>query len=234
MYIIYTILRKFLKKILNFFNRLIFLYRKFTNNLPLDENGNIDFGKLEAEGSAQMLGGGEIGRWTYVGWGSKIYKYGPLDSKVTIGAYCSIAGSVKIFSGGDHGHRARISSYPLRATFSKDKYKLNYDATSKGPIIIGNDVWIGFGATILSGVTIGDGAVIGAGAVISKNVPPYAIVVGNSARVVGYRFSKDVIEKLLCIKWWNWSDKKIIESLDEFYGDISLFINKYYEKIDKR
>ena len=85
---------------------------------------------------------------------------------------------------------------------------------NKGNITIGNDVWIGYEAVILSGVTIGDGAIIGTRSVVTKDVPPYTIVGGAPARVIKKRFSDDVIEKLLKIKWWNWPVEKIAGSLE--------------------
>ena len=85
---------------------------------------------------------------------------------------------------------------------------------NKGNITIGNDVWIGYEAVILSGVTIGDGAIIGTRAVVTKDVPPYAIVGGSPAKVLKKRFSDDIIEKLLKIKWWNWPVEKIARSLE--------------------
>lgn len=95
-----------------------------------------------------------------------------------------------------------------------------------GEIIIGNDVWIGEGCRILNGVTIGDGAIIGAGAVVSKDVPAYAVAVGNSARVVKYRFSKPIIKKLLKIKWWDWEKNFITTHLEDML-DVDKFIKKY-------
>ena len=76
-------------------------------------------------------------------------------------------------------------------------------------IIIGHDVWIGHGVKILGGVKIGNGAVIGTGAIVAKNIPPYAIAVGNPARVIKYRFDEETIKKLLAVKWWNWDLKKL-------------------------
>ena len=84
-------------------------------------------------------------------------------------------------------------------------------ATSKGDIVVGSDVWIGFGVTLLSGVTVGHGAIVGAKAVVAKSVPPYAVVVGNPARIVKYRFDNDTIRALLGLEWWrNWSDQEIV------------------------
>ncbi|TGV65023.1 CatB-related O-acetyltransferase, partial [Mesorhizobium sp. M00.F.Ca.ET.158.01.1.1] len=79
----------------------------------------------------------------------------------------------------------------------------------KGPITVGHDVWIGARAIILSGVTIGNGAVIGAGAIVTGGIPPYAIAVGNPARILRYRFAPDVIDRLQSLKWWDWSDDLI-------------------------
>ena len=93
-------------------------------------------------------------------------------------------------------------------------------------VTIGNDVWIGQGVSIKSGITIGDGAVIGAGAVVTKNVEPYAIVGGVPSRLIRYRFSKEQIEALLEIKWWNRS----IEWLEEngrYFIDVDKFIEKF-------
>ncbi|WP_308462078.1 CatB-related O-acetyltransferase [Mesorhizobium sp. INR15] len=101
------------------------------------------------------------------------------------------------------------------------------DLSSKGPIRIGNDVWIGRRAIILSGVTIGDGAVIGAGAVVSKDVPPYAVVVGNPAALVRYRFNSGQIASLLEIRWWDWEDD-LIKTDPSFFLPIDEFIAKHH------
>lgn len=84
---------------------------------------------------------------------------------------------------------------------------------NKGDIIVGNDVWIGYEAVILSGVTIGDGAVIGARAVVTKDVPPYTIVGGVPAKPIKKRFSEENIKKLQSIRWWDWSKEKIAENI---------------------
>ena len=86
-------------------------------------------------------------------------------------------------------------------------------------VIIGNDVWIGSHALILGGVKIGDGAVIGAGAVVTKDVPPYAVVGGVPARIIKYRFSQEIIDKLLEIKWWNLPENILKENIKLFQTD---------------
>lgn len=87
---------------------------------------------------------------------------------------------------------------------------------SKGKIEVGNDVWIGDSAILLSGVSIGDGAVIAAGAVVASSVPPYAIVAGNPARIIRYRFPENKINELMSIKWWEWSEEKNYERIKFF------------------
>jgi len=152
-----------------------------------------------------------IGRHTYgnpqiLHWGEK--------STLTIGNFCSIADNVKIFLGGNH-RIDWITTYPFNALSEKwDSAKnITGHPATKGDVKIGNDVWIGYGATILSGINIGDGAVIGAETVVTKDVEPYAVVVGNPAREVKKRFNKEKIEILLNIQWWNWEDSEIADKL---------------------
>ena len=97
----------------------------------------------------------------------------------------------------------------------------------KGQILIGNDVWIGSGVTIFGGVRIGDGAVIAAGAVVVKDVPPYAIVGGNPAKIIKYRFPEETIERLRRIAWWDWDGEKIRECREDMYGEVEDFAIKY-------
>ena len=111
------------------------------------------------------------------------------------------------------------------------KTRLFYDdlmSISKGPIIVGNDVWIGFRSIILSGVTIGDGAVIYAGSVVTKDIPPYAIVAGVPAKIIRYRFDAKTIERLARVAWWDWPDEVIKSRLDDFLISGEEFSKKYY------
>jgi acetyltransferase-like isoleucine patch superfamily enzyme len=149
----------------------------------------------------------EIGFGTY-GTPHILIEY-PEQAKLSIGKYCSIANNVWIFLGGEH-RLEWITTYPFDMIFKDWTFKsVLGSCKSKGNVIIGNDVWIGMNAIILSGVHIGDGAVIGAGAVVTKDVCPYAVVAGNPAKVISYRFLPEVIEKLLLVKWWDWSLEKI-------------------------
>jgi acetyltransferase-like isoleucine patch superfamily enzyme len=123
---------------------------------------------------------------------------------VSVGKYCSIADSSMFL--GDREHKPEwVTTYPF-SIMNKKYSKFPYPVKSKGKIVVGNDVWIGDKAIVLSGVTISDGAVVGAGSVVSKDVPPYAVVVGNPARIVKYRFDPEVIAGLLKLRWWNKSE----------------------------
>jgi acetyltransferase-like isoleucine patch superfamily enzyme len=129
-------------------------------------------------------------------------------TRLKIGKFCSIPPfGVSVFLGGDHDF-FRLSSYPFGYVFRESHYLEGFHKT-KGDVYIGNDVWIGMGTVIFSGVKIGDGAVVGAYSVVRTRVPPYAIVIGNPAQIVGYRFSQEKIEALLKIKWWDWDIREI-------------------------
>lgn len=97
----------------------------------------------------------------------------------------------------------------------------------KGEILIGNDVWIGNGTTIMAGVRIGDGAVVAANSNIVKDVPPYAIVGGNPAKIIRYRFSEDIIQKLRRIAWWNWDSEMLLSRKEDMFGEVDNFADKY-------
>lgn len=133
------------------------------------------------------------------------------DADFIIGKFCSIAKGCRIILGGNH-RGDWISTYPFPAMFHASPNIPGHRAT-KGPVIIGNDVWIGAGVTIVSGVTVGDGAIIGAGSVIVKDVEPYSVVCGNPGQRKKYRFPKRETERLLTLKWWNWTEDKIREAI---------------------
>ena len=98
----------------------------------------------------------------------------------------------------------------------------------KGSIIIQNDVWIGEDVTIMAGVTVGNGAVIARNSHVVKDVPPYAVVGGNPAKVIGYRYTEEQIKKLQVIQWWNWDEQKVKENADYFSEDIEKFCDAFY------
>lgn len=128
---------------------------------------------------------------------------------------------MRTYLGGNHRFDW-VTTSPLNFFEQKD---VTEHETTKGNIIIGNDVWVCGNATILSGVTIGHGAVIGNGAVVSRDVAPYSIVVGNPAKHLKYRFSSDIIEQLLEIKWWDWPEDLLRKHTQVFLNeDIKGFI----------
>lgn len=146
-----------------------------------------------------------------------LYHYPINNDRLIIGKFCSIACGVKfLFNSANHTIKS-LSTYPFPLFFDEWNLDVN-DVTSswdsKGDIVIGNDVWIGYEAIIFAGVTIGDGAIIGSRAVVTKDVPPYAIVGGVPARLIRERFSKETVSSLLKIKWWNWSKERIIKNID--------------------
>lgn len=141
-----------------------------------------------------------VGRFTY---GNPKLMLWDEQERIEIGAFCSIADEVVILGGGEH-RPDWVTTFPLRIAFGDPLGGHDGHPATKGPTIIGNDVWIGFRALILSGVTIGDGAVIGAGAVVIHDVPPYSVVAGNPARIMRYRFEPEKIEQLLKLRWWQW------------------------------
>jgi GT2 family glycosyltransferase/acetyltransferase-like isoleucine patch superfamily enzyme/cytochrome c-type biogenesis protein CcmH/NrfG/glycosyltransferase involved in cell wall biosynthesis len=157
--------------------------------------------------------GFEIGEFTY---GKPVIRWWGEDVKLKIGRYCSIADNVKIYLGGNHRHNW-VTTYPFPSPpMNKDWSNTNNRGlptlpTTKGDVVIGNDVWIGDDAVILSGVTVGDGAVIAARTVVTKDVPPYDILGGNPARTIRKRFSDESIAMLLELKWWDWHVDKINE-----------------------
>ena len=162
-----------------------------------------------------------VGRFTY---GKPAFRIWTPDERIEIGAFCSIADDVTIFGGGEH-RSDWVTTFPLRIAFGHALAERDGHPASRGPTRIGNDVWIGHGATILSGVTVGDGAIIGARAVISRDVDPYAVAVGNPSRQVRSRFPAEQVRALLKLQWWNWPAELIEEFVPLLCDtDIAAFI----------
>ncbi|AZO33208.1 MAG: CatB-related O-acetyltransferase [Mesorhizobium sp.] len=165
-----------------------------------------------------------VGRHTYgVTWRKVLFP--AKEAPLRVGAFCSVAGRVLFICSGHHP-TASATTFPIYSRLLKQPEPIAEDSKPAG-ITVGNDVWIGNGAMILPGVEIGDGAVVGAGAVVTKNVPPYAIVGGSPARLIRYRFSQDVISKLLAIQWWRWDDGKVKREADLLTGPIEAFIERH-------
>jgi virginiamycin A acetyltransferase len=154
----------------------------------------------------------------------KIIWYGG-NNKVIIGKFCSIAQNVTFLLTPSHNSNL-ISTYPFKLFYPKEMNMKNAKShvVEKGNIVVGNDVWIGYGATIMPGITIGDGSIIAANSVVVRNVDPYSIVGGNPALFIKSRFSKQTINKLLKIKWWNWDEVKLKNNMYLLAGEN---INKF-------
>ncbi len=155
----------------------------------------------------------------HVGKGS----YGPISaiiaspaSHLYIGNYCSIASNVSFVVSADHPID-HISTYPFKA-LSLQRY--TPEAISKGDIVVDDDVWIGYGATVLSGVHIGQGAIVASGAVVTKDVEPYAIVGGVPAKTIRYRFSEELREALLQVDYSKLDEDFIRNNVDKLYEPV--------------
>ena len=147
---------------------------------------------------------------------SVLYQYPINGDKLIIGKFCAIACGAKfMFTSGNHSMKS-LSNYTFPIFFDEwdlDAKNIRDAWDNKGDIVIGNDVWIGYEAVILSGVKIGDGAVIGARAVVTKDVPPYTVVGGVPAKTIRKRFDDATVEKLLALRWWGWEKEKIKRSI---------------------
>ena len=160
-----------------------------------------------------------------------LYHYPINHDKLAIGKFCSIACGAKFsFTSANHT-QASLSTYPFPIFFEEwglDVQDITNAWDNKGDIIIGNDVWIGYEAVIMSGVTIGDGAIIASRAVVTKDVPPYTIVGGVPAKTIRKRFSDDDIAALQKMKWWNWPIEQIQAHISEIQtGKIEGLKRKY-------
>lgn len=162
----------------------------------------------------------EIGKYSYEG----CFNPTLIEPFTKIGRYCSIARCVRIIT---INHPMEVKSTSVLFWHPESKF-YKEDLCRWSPITIENDVWIGHGAIILPNVThIGNGATIAAGAVLNKNVPPYAVVVGNPARIVRYRFTKEIIDELLASRWWE-------KDIDELGLNIEEFQKPYKELYAER
>lgn len=158
----------------------------------------------------------------------RLLQYGPQDGfPVTIGKYCAIHHRAVIFHGGNH----RLDWIGVKNSRWEDGDWVHAPGgapISRGPVVIGNDVYIGYEALVMSGITVGDGAVLAARACVTKDVRPYEIVGGNPARHIGWRFDEPTREALLRIRWWDWPDETVKAHLDEINSaDTESFIARW-------
>jgi virginiamycin A acetyltransferase len=148
------------------------------------------------------------------------YHFDFVGDKLIIGKFCMIASDVKFIMNGANHLTNALTTYPF-AIFGNgwENAMLGKQYPQKGDINIGNDVWIGYNATIMAGVTIGDGAIIATNSTVIKDVAPYSIVGGNPATEIKKRFSNEVIERLLKLQWWNWDVEKITKNVQYLTGN---------------
>ena len=168
----------------------------------------------------------KVGRYTYGKLNVKTF--GNPNELLTIGDFCSIASSVTFLLGGEHKYKG-LSTYPFKVKICG----YEYEADTKGPIIVEDDVWIGTRSTILSGVKVGKGAIIAAGSTIYKDIPPYAIY-GNN-KIIKYRFDEQTRKKLMLVDFSKLDDSDIREYIDLVYKDINdeFFSTTLFNKIKK-
>ncbi len=147
-----------------------------------------------------------------------VYSYQKIG-EINIGNYTSIS-EITIIIGGNH--HTDLTTYPMKAVFMG--YPFEKDNKPAKSVVIKNDVWIGLNAIILEGVTVGNGAIIGAGTVVARDIPDYAVAVGNPAKIIRYRFPTEQIDKLINLKWWTLDKEEIEEVIDLLYdNDIEKF-----------
>ncbi|MBE9158027.1 CatB-related O-acetyltransferase [Nodosilinea sp. LEGE 06152] len=147
-----------------------------------------------------------------------LYHFDFIGDKLIIGKFCSIASDVKFIMNGGNHRTDWFTNYPFPVFGQGWESVMPSEWPHKGDTAIGNDVWIGYGATLMPGVQVGDGAIIAAQSVVTKAVPPYAVVGGNPAQIIRYRFDEATIETLLTIQWWHWDIEKITRHLPAICG----------------
>ncbi len=191
-----------------------------------------------------------IGPWTYfTGKTSSLVTFEPYE-RIQIGAYCSIADEVRLINPGRPDAPVTDRSGRRRSVPRRDAHRIDAPTTfpvgnrfpglgamvdsgayvpGSGDVLsIGHDVWIGFGAYVLGSVSVGHGAVIGAGAVVTKDVPPYAVVAGNPARVVRYRVAEHLVRPMLDIAWWDWPEDLVMERASWFARPVEEFVEQFH------
>lgn len=186
-----------------------------TSNPTPQQNPSIDYSQYDIYIHPHSF----LGYNTKIGIGTNINGPAFIGSwkraPVRIGKYCAIARGLTVHP------RNHYTGYVNLQDKFQNRYQFPVLDAIKGPVIIGNNVWIGDHVIILSGVTIGDGAVLGAGAVVTQSVPPYGIAVGNPARVIKKRFSEEIIAQLITVQWWDWPEDKIRRNRRFFETDLS-------------
>lgn len=150
-----------------------------------------------------------------------LHHYEFIGDRLVIGKFTAIAEGARFIMNGANHAMSGFSTYPFNifgGGWEEGFDETTWERELRGDTVIGNDVWIGMEAVVMPGVTIGDGAIVAARSVVTHDVPPYAIVAGNAARVVKMRFDKQTVRRLLAVAWWDWPVDKITRNLDAIRG----------------
>ncbi|WP_295762233.1 CatB-related O-acetyltransferase [uncultured Oscillibacter sp.] len=156
-----------------------------------------------------------------------LYHYPVNGDKLTVGKFCSIACGAKFLMTSANHAMGSLSTYVFPIFYEEWGHGMEVTEAwdKRGDIVIGNDVWIGYEAVILSGVTIGDGAIVGARSVVTRDVPPYTIVGGVPARPIRRRFGQETIDALLELRWWDWPLEKLSKNIRAIqHGDLEALL----------
>jgi acetyltransferase-like isoleucine patch superfamily enzyme len=222
--------------------------------LPIRMQGSLSPGFSQAQIDITHPSALEIGMQSYIGMRSLIRSAHAVNP-IRIGSYCSMSGEVQILALRPRRHvffdrkgeRVDVGLVPQHAAETATTFPINLAAPEapfleipdngtivSDPLIIGNDVWIGWGARIVGPATIGDGAVISAGSVVLGDVPPYAVVAGNPATVIRTRFSQETIDRLLKLRWWNWPEQRVKANWWWFTQPVKVFLDHFESEINER
>lgn len=163
-----------------------------------------------------------VGRHSY-GFDAGTFRIFMHGARIDVGAFCSFGPEVRILAGSEH-IMDRASTFPFKAVLFNPAGGNAEEAIDRGVTRVGNDVWIGARALVMSGVSVADGAVVGAGAVVTRDVAPYEVVAGNPARRIRFRFKRSIRRRLLATRWWEWDDERLRELLPLFTSDVASFL----------
>lgn len=189
---------------------------------------------LTNPGNIFPLGSVEVGAFSYGILNVNIFNNTQFQNKISIGNFVSIAPMVNFFLCENHQTKT-YTTFPLKSIFFGNTFF--EDTICKGPIVIGDEVWIGYGAMIFSGVNIGKGAIIAAGSVVNQDIPPYSVAAGVPAKVIKYRFSEEIIKELFHLNLIDLPKKVIEENIELFYkkidftSDLEQILNLYKKSI---
>lgn len=150
-----------------------------------------------------------------------LYHFDFVGDKLIIGKFCSLAAETRFIMNGGNHPTTWLTTYPF-PVFADWSPATPVTWPHRGDTVVGHDVWIGYGATIMPGITIGDGAILATGSVVTKDVPAYAVVGGNPATVLRYRFEDTTIKRLLALQWWHWPADRITRAVNALCdGDVA-------------